>query len=73
MGTDTTVVDPAARNLREPDQQDQTTCPVMPGATVDKKTAEASGLFLDDHGQRYWFCSKDQDRDSISIPKGTPA
>ncbi|WP_454852378.1 YHS domain-containing protein [Promicromonospora soli] len=31
-------------------------CPVMPGSAVVKADAEASGLFRDHEGTRYWFC-----------------
>lgn len=31
-------------------------CPVMKGATVVKTVAEATGLFRDYKGERYWFC-----------------
>lgn len=35
---------------------DMTTCPVMVGSPVNKKVAEAAGLFRDHDGQRYHFC-----------------
>ncbi|UNK70852.1 YHS domain-containing protein [Microbacterium sp. H1-D42] len=35
---------------------DMTTCPVMVGSPVNKKVAEAAGLFRDHDGQRYYFC-----------------
>ena len=33
-----------------------TTCPVMAGTPVVKALAEATGLFRDYEGNRYWFC-----------------
>ena len=39
-----------------PPADDIVTCPVMPGSTVSKSTAEAQGLYRDYDGQRYWFC-----------------
>lgn len=33
-----------------------TTCPVMVGTPVDRKAAEAAGLFRDHDGRRYHFC-----------------
>ncbi|GAA1748047.1 hypothetical protein GCM10009794_11380 [Rothia terrae] len=33
-----------------------TTCPVMVGTPVSKKTAEAAGLYRDFKGERYYFC-----------------
>lgn len=33
-----------------------TTCPVMAGTPVVKARAEATGLFRDYEGNRYWFC-----------------
>lgn len=35
---------------------DMTTCPVMVGTPVDRRVAEAAGLFRDHEGQRYHFC-----------------
>ena len=35
---------------------DMTTCPVMVGTPVSKKTAEAAGLYRDFKGERYYFC-----------------
>ena len=35
---------------------DMTTRPVMVGNPVSKKAAEATGLFRDYEGQRYYFC-----------------
>ena len=35
---------------------DMTTCMVMPGTPVSKRAAEASGLYRDFEGNRYWFC-----------------
>ncbi|SDD53275.1 YHS domain-containing protein [Sanguibacter gelidistatuariae] len=35
---------------------DMTTCPVMVGRPVSKKAAEASGLYRDYEGTRYYFC-----------------
>ncbi len=35
---------------------DMTTCPVMVGSPVSKKTAEAVGLYRDYEGVRYYFC-----------------
>ena len=35
---------------------DITTCPVMVGTPVSKKTAEAVGLYRDHEGERYYFC-----------------
>lgn len=35
---------------------DMTLCLVMPGTPVSKSAAEASGLFRDYEGNRYWFC-----------------
>lgn len=35
---------------------DMTTCPVMVGSPVSKKTAEATGLYRDHEGERYYFC-----------------
>ena len=49
----------AAGNGREnllDNASDMTTCPVMVGNPVSKKAAEASGLFRDYEGQRYYFC-----------------
>lgn len=35
---------------------DMTTCPVMVGNPVSKKTAEATGLYRDYEGERYYLC-----------------
>ena len=43
-------------NLLGGGADDMTTCPVMVGSPVSKKTAEAAGLFRDFEGQRYYFC-----------------
>jgi len=43
-------------NLLGGDRDDMTTCPVMVGSAVSKKTAEAKGLFRDYEGERYYFC-----------------
>lgn len=47
----------AGRNLRVP-AGDATTCPVLPGMTVDPTAAEAAGRFRDYRGRRYWFCCR---------------
>lgn len=54
----TAAVNPAAKNLLDPDGHNQTTCPVMPGTAVSKSIAEAAGLFRDYRGRRYWFCCR---------------
>jgi YHS domain-containing protein len=46
-----TAVAPAAASAA-----DAAECPVMPGSMVNKADAEASGLYRDYNGQRYWFC-----------------
>lgn len=43
-------------NLLGGGADDMTTCPVMVGNPVSKTTAEATGLFRDYEGQRYYFC-----------------
>lgn len=43
-------------NLLASPKADATTCPVMVGTPVDKKVAEAAGLYRDYNGERYWFC-----------------
>jgi len=43
-------------NLLAPPSEDMTTCPVMTGTPVSRKTAEAAGLFRDHEGRRYHFC-----------------
>ena len=48
--------DNGRQNLLDPTGDDLTTCPVMAGSPVSKKTAEAAGLFRDYEGQRYYFC-----------------
>ena len=55
--SDTTVINPAAKNLLDP-VLGETTCPVMPGTPVNKAAAEAAGLFRDYRGRRYWLCCK---------------
>jgi len=43
-------------NLLGGSADDMTTCPVMVGSPVSKKTAEATGLYRDFEGERYYFC-----------------
>ncbi len=43
-------------NLLGPASDDLAECPVMPGSMVDKAEAEASGLFRDYEGSRYYLC-----------------
>lgn len=43
-------------NLLTDSTHDLTTCPVMVGTSTSKSTAEASGLYRDFDGNRYWFC-----------------
>lgn len=43
-------------NLMGPGQDDMAMCPVMEGRPVVKSVAEASGLFRDYEGTRYWLC-----------------
>ena len=47
-----------ATNLLDPSAADNgmAVCPVMAGTPVVKAVAEASGLFRDYQGERYWFC-----------------
>lgn len=55
------AVNPAAagngrENLLAGTADDMTTCPVMTGSPVVKAVAEATGLFRDHAGERYYFC-----------------
>lgn len=43
-------------NLLGAASDDMTTCPVMVGSPVSKKAAEATGLYRDHEGERYYFC-----------------
>lgn len=51
-GHDTTALQAAASEHRD----DVVECSVMPGTMVVKAEAEATGLYRDYKGQRYWFC-----------------
>ncbi|BBY16955.1 hypothetical protein [Mycolicibacterium litorale] len=68
---DTTVINSAAKNLLDP-ATDETTCPVMPGASVNKAAAEAAGLFRTTAIDGIGCVAKDVDHDSIVIPTSTP-
>lgn len=59
--TSTGTPNPAAtdtghKNLLSTSEDEMTTCPVMAGSPVNKKVAEAAGLYRDYEGNRYWFC-----------------
>lgn len=43
-------------NLMGGTADDMTTCPVMVGTPTSKSVAEASGLYRDHEGTRYYFC-----------------
>nr|WP_208760007.1 YHS domain-containing protein [Paenarthrobacter nitroguajacolicus] len=47
---------PQAGHLLNPRSDDLAECPVMTGRQVVKADAEATGLFRDYEGNRYWFC-----------------
>lgn len=50
------VAPSSAQNLLSSGGDDNPECPVMIGNQVNKDHAEASGLFRDYEGNRYWFC-----------------
>ncbi|GAA1800635.1 YHS domain-containing protein [Agromyces neolithicus] len=57
----TSAPNPAAagngqENLLGGMSDDMTTCPVMVGSPVSKNAAEATGLYRDFEGERYYFC-----------------
>ena len=53
---DTTTQDLTLTAKPGTDAQDIAECPVMAGSPVVKAQAEATGLYRDHEGQRYWFC-----------------
>jgi YHS domain-containing protein len=53
---DTTTEDLTLTGLPPQDDDALATCPVMAGTPVVKAAAEATGLFRDYEGNRYWFC-----------------
>lgn len=47
---------PSTDSAKHIPAEDMAECPVMAGTPVVKAEAEASGLFRDYNGQRYWLC-----------------
>ena len=73
----TNETNPAAENggrenLLGGGADDMTTCPVMVGTPVSKKTAEAAGLYRDFKGERYYFCCAGCGPAFDSDPPNTP-
>ena len=54
--TNPAVENGGRENLLGGGADDMTTCPVMVGTPVSKKTAEAAGLYRDFEDERYYFC-----------------
>lgn len=64
----------SAETVAQTPTSEMAECPVMVGTPVVKADAEATGLYRDHRGQRYWLCCAgcgprfDADPDRYAVP-----